>query len=188
MVPTLAWEEVGGQVTNEAYTYAQYIANLATVTVDVANYGTAAGLSGISGELIEEHGVVPPSPADMAALLPLLHKALQAVVDRGDEEAVNELLSAYPPDLHISTHDGQGPAHLHHARDGEPGLTWIGRSCAAALAHIACDVPDVAIGQCAAESCGKYFVDQSRNRSRKFCGNTCASRTTVAAHRARKRS
>ncbi|MEU0936254.1 CGNR zinc finger domain-containing protein [Embleya sp. NPDC005971] len=28
-------------------------------------------------------------------------------------------------------------------------------------------------------------MDQSRNRTRRFCANACASRTTVAAHRAR---
>ncbi|WP_020523553.1 CGNR zinc finger domain-containing protein [Catelliglobosispora koreensis] len=174
-------------MTNDAYTYAQYIGNLATLAVDVANYQTADGLPGISGSLIEDHGIKPPTPSEMATLLPLLQAALRAVTTR-ETDPVNELLTAYPPDLHISTHGGLGPAHLHHARDGEHGVTWIGRSCAAALAHIACDVPDVAIGQCGAEACGKYFVDQSRNRSRKFCSNTCASRTTVAAHRARKRS
>ncbi|WP_407647073.1 CGNR zinc finger domain-containing protein [Actinacidiphila soli] len=43
------------------------------------------------------------------------------------------------------------------------------------------------IGRCWAAGCPRFSVDQSRNRSRRFCGNTCASRTTVAAHRARQR-
>ncbi|MGW5371674.1 CGNR zinc finger domain-containing protein [Streptomyces sp. NPDC004011] len=45
--------------------------------------------------------------------------------------------------------------------------------------------PAVTLGRCAAAGCDNYFVDQSRNRTRRFCSNACASRTTVAAHRAR---
>ncbi|MFC4585949.1 CGNR zinc finger domain-containing protein [Sphaerisporangium corydalis] len=32
------------------------------------------------------------------------------------------------------------------------------------------------------------YIDRSRNRSRRFCSGACASRTTVAAHRARSRA
>lgn len=41
------------------------------------------------------------------------------------------------------------------------------------------------LGRCAAAGCENYFVDQSRNRTRRFYSNACASRTTVAAYRAR---
>ncbi|WP_406158461.1 CGNR zinc finger domain-containing protein [Streptomyces canus] len=41
------------------------------------------------------------------------------------------------------------------------------------------------LGRCAAAGCEDYFVDQSRNRTRRFCSHACASRTTVAAYRAR---
>lgn len=42
------------------------------------------------------------------------------------------------------------------------------------------------LGRCAAEDCGAYLADFSRNRSKRFCdtGN-CANRTHVAAFRAR---
>jgi predicted RNA-binding Zn ribbon-like protein len=175
-------------VPDGPYTYAQYVGNLATLAVDLANAGAADRLTGISAALLDQHRVPAPTPAELAAFLPLLRAALAAVVDGHRPEAVNELLARFPPDLHVSTHGGREKAHLHHARDGEPGLAWLGRSCAAALAHVACDVPDVRIGACAAAGCGTWFVDQSRNRSRRFCGNTCASRTTVAAHRARRRA
>lgn len=167
--------------------YEDYIANLTQLAVDVVNAGTAQGLSGISAELFADHHVVPPADAELDELLPLMRDALDALTSDGDLSRVNELLSRYPPKLHVSAHDGPGTAHLHHAEDREPGLTWVGRSCAAGLAHVACGVPDVAVGLCAAASCGRFFVDQSRNRSRKFCGNACASRTTVAAYRARLR-
>ena len=40
---------------------------------------------------------------------------------------------------------------------------------------------------CAADDCADVLVDVSRNRSRRFCGTTCANRTNVAAFRARRR-
>jgi predicted RNA-binding Zn ribbon-like protein len=40
---------------------------------------------------------------------------------------------------------------------------------------------------CADESCGDVFVDASRNRSRRYCSDTCANRLNVAAHRRRRR-
>ncbi|HCT78444.1 MAG TPA: hypothetical protein DGG94_21540 [Micromonosporaceae bacterium] len=143
-------------------------------------------MTGISREMFEEHQVTPPSDDELGELLPLLESALAAVASGDDLLKINELLLRYPPDLHLSNHDGLGAAHMHHARDGEAGLTWVGRSCAAGLTHVACSVPEVAVGRCTAVDCGQFFVDQSRNRSRKFCSNACASRTTVAAYRARK--
>jgi predicted RNA-binding Zn ribbon-like protein len=41
---------------------------------------------------------------------------------------------------------------------------------------------------CAADDCADVVVDLSRNRSRRFCGTTCANRTNVAAFRARRRA
>jgi predicted RNA-binding Zn ribbon-like protein len=162
--------------------YEDYIANLTGLAVDLVNSATALA---VTPEMFDEHGITPPSDAELAPLLPLLRDALEAIISGDGVEPVNRLLAKYPPDVHVSRHDGT--AHLHHARDGEPGLTWLGRSCAAGLAHVACGAPDVTVGKCAAVDCGRFYVDQSRNRSRRFCGNTCASRTTVAAYRARRK-
>jgi predicted RNA-binding Zn ribbon-like protein len=41
---------------------------------------------------------------------------------------------------------------------------------------------------CAAADCDDVLVDLSKNRSRRFCGTSCANRTNVAAYRARKRA
>ena len=47
---------------------------------------------------------------------------------------------------------------------------------------------DRRIGICSAEGCANVYVDTSRNASRRYCSNTCASRSTVAAYRARQKS
>ena len=172
-------------VRGDETAYKQALGNLSRLAVTVANTGRTSDLSGADAGLFDEHGVGKPSDHELETLLPLLRRAIGAVADEGDVGAVNELLAEYPPRLRISTHDGF--AHLHHADDAEPGLVWLGRCCAAALAHVACGTPDVTIGRCRAEGCGNFFVDQSRNRSRRFCSNTCASRTTVAAYRQRRR-
>jgi predicted RNA-binding Zn ribbon-like protein len=67
-------------------------------------------------------------------------------------------------------------------------VTWLGRSCAAPLAHVVCGDPAVTIGRCHAAACGRFHLDPSRNRTRRFCSHTCASRTTVAAYRARRKA
>jgi len=39
---------------------------------------------------------------------------------------------------------------------------------------------------CAAADCDDVLVDLSKNRSRRFCGLTCANRVNVAAYRSRR--
>ena len=39
---------------------------------------------------------------------------------------------------------------------------------------------------CAADDCDDVVVDLSKNRSRRFCGLTCANRVNVAAYRSRR--
>jgi hypothetical protein len=165
--------------------YEDYIGNLAQLAVELVNSGSADDLTGIAADLFSEHGVGRPGAGELAGLLGLLRPAMAAVAEGGDPEPVNRLLRRHPPRLHISDHDGL--PHLHHAENGEAPVPWLGRSCAAALAHVACGVPEVTIGRCQATGCPRFFVDQSRNHSRRFCSNTCASRTTVAAYRERRK-
>jgi hypothetical protein len=161
--------------------YGDYIGNIARVAAEVANEGGVRVPSDLMSQMFDEHEVAPAQ--DLGGLPGLVRDALGHVVDGGGVEAVNALLHAYPPDLHLSDHDGR--PHIHFARDGSPAEPWLGQTIGAALAHVAAGDPGVTLGRCAAEGCGRYFVDQSRNRTRRFCGNACASRTTVAAYRAR---
>jgi hypothetical protein len=163
--------------------YEDYMGNVARLAVDLVNEGGIAA----SSPMLTEHGVPAPDPEQLARLVPVLRDAVAAICDQASMAPVNDLLSRYPPKLLVSDHDGPGTAHLHYARDGAPAAEWLGRTCAAGLAHIACGTPDVTLGRCSAAGCDRFFVDQSRNRSRRFCSNACASRTTVAAHRARQR-
>jgi hypothetical protein len=165
--------------------YEDYIGNMARLVVDVVNSGGVTDLSPVSLLMFTDHGIGLPAQEDLTQLLPLLRRAVAAVAGHEPLGPVNDLLAAYPSQVHLSDHDGV--PHLHYAREDQPAADWLGRTCAAGLGHIATAYPLAAIGKCAAAGCGNYFVDQSRNRTRRYCGNTCASRTTVAAHRARRR-
>ena len=165
--------------------YGDYIGNMARLVVDLVNTGDTDGLSPVSLLMFTDHGVPLPRAEDLAVLLPGLRRAVDAVIGRDPLGPVNDLLAAYPPQMHLSDHGGQGEAHLHYAREDQPPVDWLGRTCAAALAHIAVSTPPVALGRCAARGCDNFFVDDSRNRTRRYCGNACASRTTVAAYRDR---
>jgi CGNR zinc finger len=163
-------------------TYADYLANVSRLAVEIAN---AEDPHPVMDQMLAEHAVAPVSPAELGPLRGLLRQALGQVVAGGEAGAVGTLLKRYPPDLHLSRHDGI--LHIHFARDGLPPLRWLGQTTAAALAHVATGDPGVTLGRCAASGCDRFFVDQSRNRTRRFCGGSCASRTSVAAFRARGR-
>jgi predicted RNA-binding Zn ribbon-like protein len=168
--------------------YGDYIGNMARLVVDLVNTGDTDGFSPVSLLMFTDHRVPLPTAGDLAALLPGLRRAVDAVIGGDSLGPVNDLLAAYPPQMHLSDHAGEGDAHLHYAREDQPSVDWLGRTCAAALAHIAVSTPPVALGRCAARGCENFFVDVSRNRARRYCGNACASRTTVAAYRDRVRS
>jgi predicted RNA-binding Zn ribbon-like protein len=170
-------------------TYASYLANVTQMAVEIANTGHPGALT---DQMLTEHQVAPVTAvtavtaAELEPLRRLLRQALEQIVAGGGAEAVGTLLKRYPPDMHLSQHDGL--LHIHFARDGLAPLRWIGQTTAAALAHVATADPGVTLGRCAASGCGRFFVDESRNRTRRFCSGSCASRTSVAAFRARARS
>ncbi|MER6079311.1 CGNR zinc finger domain-containing protein [Streptomyces sp. NPDC001833] len=154
------------------------------LAVELANTGTLDPHGELVAEFFAEHEVTAPRDGDYGALPDLVRAALAQSVDGTAPEAVHRLLRDYPPDMHLSDHDGLG-WHIHFSRNGTPAERWAGQLIAAQLALVVAGDPAVTLGRCAAAGCGNYFVDQSRNRTRRFCSNACASRTTVAAHRAR---
>ncbi|MBC6463745.1 CGNR zinc finger domain-containing protein [Actinomadura sp. HBU206391] len=165
--------------------YVAYIGNLTRMAVELVN---GEEPSELRREFFLQHHVAEPDADELGGLLPYLREAVAAVADGAPIAPVNLLLERFPPLVYVSEHDGEGQQHLHFACDGEEPVAWLGRSCAAALAHVICGDPDVTVGRCQAGDCVRFYVDDSRNRSRRFCSNTCASRTTVAAYRARRKA
>ncbi|MFD8277037.1 CGNR zinc finger domain-containing protein [Streptomyces flaveolus] len=77
--------------------------------------------------------------------------------------------------MHLSDHDGLGGWHIHFSRNGAPAKRRVGQQIAAQFALVTAGDPAVTLGRCAAAGCGNYFVDQSRNRTQRFCSNACAA-------------
>ncbi|HEY7486874.1 MAG TPA: CGNR zinc finger domain-containing protein [Streptosporangiaceae bacterium] len=124
----------------------------------------------------------------MRGLRTELRKIFESV-DAGDEddatERLNSLLIQHPIHPQVSGHDGQR-WHLHLTESG----SVPDRFAAGAAMGLAVYISDHGIGRlgiCQAPACGNVFFDNSKNRSRRYCSERCASRANVAAYRARRR-
>ena len=99
---------------------------------------------------------------------------------------LNELLALARPRPYATDHDGE--LHLHYARPDAPAVEQLTTTVAMGLSQVVVQHGWQRLGVCSAEGCDDVYVDTSRNASRRYCSNTCASRSTVAAYRARRRT
>ena len=90
------------------------------------------------------------------------------------------------PRPYATDHDGE--LHLHYARPDAPVLEQLTTTVAMGLSQVVVQHGWQRLGVCSAEGCDNVYVDTSRNASRRYCSNTCASRSTVAAYRARQKT
>ena len=84
--------------------------------------------------------------------------------------------------------DHGGRLHLHYAPGEADPLHRVQASTAMGLAIVLCDYGMARLGVCRAADCECVYVDVSRNAQRRFCSESCANRTNVAAFRARAKS
>lgn len=133
---------------------------------------------------------------DAGDIAPLvrLRKELRALFEaararRSAEMAdrLNHLLERHRPQPSISGHDDSN-WHLHIADDRGPVATEFATGAVMGLAMAFLELGPERFGNCADPRCGGVFLDASRNRSRRYCSDRCASRANVAAHRQRQRS
>jgi predicted RNA-binding Zn ribbon-like protein len=101
-------------------------------------------------------------------------------------ERLNELLALARPRPYATDHDGE--LHLHYARPDSPALEQLTTTVAMGLSQVVVQHGWQRLGVCSADGCANVYVDTSRNASRRYCSNTCASRSTVAAYRARRKA
>jgi predicted RNA-binding Zn ribbon-like protein len=101
-------------------------------------------------------------------------------------EKLNALLGLARPRPYATDHDGE--LHLHYAEPGSSAVEQLTTTVAMGLSQVVVQHGWERIGVCSAEGCDNVYVDTSRNASRRYCSNTCASRSTVAAYRARRKA
>ena len=118
---------------------------------------------------------------------------LDAVVtacEAGDGPAavrlINALLAETGAVPQVVSHDGRGP-HIHVSRPAAPMADRITAHLAMGLAGLLVSGAGARLRSCASPTCRDVFLDESRNRSRRYCDSrTCGNRLHVAAYRARK--
>ncbi|TDD71836.1 CGNR zinc finger domain-containing protein [Actinomadura rubrisoli] len=107
----------------------------------------------------------------------------------GVEEAMallNRLMLEVPMHPHLADHEPHG-LHMHYA---PPSSRLPHRFRATTLMNLAELVVEHGLGrtgECAADGCDRVYADTSRAGRRRFCSESCANRTNVAAFRARHR-
>ena len=100
--------------------------------------------------------------------------------------AINGVLERTKALPYLTNHDGQ-PWHLHFDSERQSVADQVGAVAAGALSNVFVDAGLSRFGECADDACESYFVDTSKNASKRFCCERCSTRNAVAAHRARKR-
>ena len=130
---------------------------------------------------------LPPTDAARAAETADLVRSVAVADDRAEVIArLNQLLALARPRPYATDHDGD--LHLHYAPPEAPLLEQLTTTVAMGLSHVVAQHGWQRFGVCSAEGCDDVYVDTSRNASRRYCSNTCASRSTVAAYRARRKA
>ena len=107
-----------------------------------------------------------------------------------DADAVTELnalLEAFPVQPRISGHDSSD-WHMHVTSRGASVSQEFLAGAVWGLSVWLCEYGSARFGVCADERCGNVYLDTSSNCCRRFCSERCATRSHVAAHRARKRA
>ncbi len=179
---------VGGQVE-----YDTYSAEALQLAVDLANIDTADRTD--VEAYIQTNAEwftcrdLRLSDADVADIAKLSDKIRGVVAATTDDEVVtklNKLLECSSPVPRATNHDGQ--LHLHYSPDTATIVDQLGATVAMGVAQVVCLHGSERLGICAAEDCADVFIDTSRNNSRRYCSETCASRTTVSAYRARRKA
>jgi hypothetical protein len=95
---------------------------------------------------------------------------------------INALLREFPAAPHISA---EPPWSLHYHDDALPAAPGWQIGCAAALGSFVSSGAWRYIGECEAERCDRVFLDDTRNRSKRFCSTRCQNREKVRSFRLR---
>ena len=123
--------------------------------------------------------------ADVRALRGELHRLWTA---EGTEElaaGVNRMLAEGQARPRLVRHDGFD-WHLHTTEAEQPLSVRMAVEAAMALVDVVRSGERDRLKVCDADDCEDVYVDESKNRSRRYCGAGCGNRANVAAYRARR--
>lgn len=170
--------------------YANLAAENAAALVNLHREDPAPSLAAVRDLLADRDLALTLTASDLPALADLVADLapLFAATDLPDAvERLNQRLERTTMAPRVSMHDGRGP-HLHVEPDGADTIERLRANCLMGVAAVLCDGGRLRLGTCDADDCDRVWIDTSRNARRRFCSDRCATRTHVAAHRARRAS
>ena len=141
-------------------------------------------------EFLTGHDFQPAATEKDLAAVHKIRQELSVIFESEDTQVAAVTLNGVLERTHalpyLTNHDGQ-PWHLHFDSERQSVADQIGAVAAGALANVFIEAGLSRFGECADDACESYFVDTSKNASKRFCCERCSTRHAVAAHRARKR-
>lgn len=157
-----------------------------------SNGAEALGDPALLRQFLLDHAEPPPvnpTARDVALIHPIrqqLRTVYQA--ERSDDAAavLNSLLAEHASRPFLSDHDDT-TWHVHVTAVDAGWPRWIAATTALGLATTAAGHGFEALRVCAAAGCDVVFVSTAGKRVRRYCSSTCATRTRVTSHRARRR-
>jgi predicted RNA-binding Zn ribbon-like protein len=141
---------------------------------------------------LADHDVLVDVPITEADLVDVraMRSRFHDVFHAPDEDRRGELLNGILRDVgampQLTDHDGDW--HVHYVCAPAPLAQRLGAIAAMGLVGVISEFGHDRLGLCSADDCLDAFVDTSRNKSRRYCGDKCSTRTNVAKHRARARA
>ncbi|MGH2735885.1 MAG: CGNR zinc finger domain-containing protein [Actinomycetota bacterium] len=124
---------------------------------------------------------------EFRALRAELNKVFAADTEEEAVEVVNGLLAQVKAVPHVSNHDDK-PWHLHYVPPGASSAQNAAAATGMALAMVLCESGISRLGRCSSHRCVDFYVDISKNTSRRYCSDKCSNRAGVEAYRARRRA
>ena len=173
--------------SNSAATFAEELVNTRGSTSGKEYLPTVEDWKSLLGEFGVK-GVTRLTAADVDAIKGYRER-IREVFFADEDTAIrllNEILSEVAATPQISNHDDH-PWHLHYSSDDAPIAHRVASGAAMGLAVLITEKGYKRLGVCTADDCLDVFVDTSRNRSRRYCNQSCSTKVNVAAHRARKK-
>ncbi|MDQ3767159.1 MAG: CGNR zinc finger domain-containing protein [Actinomycetota bacterium] len=141
---------------------------------------------------LRDHGLSAPQSigkqeiTSIHALRSRLADAFMAPDETTSVTILNQLLDEVGTHPQLTDHDGGG-WHLHYVPASKAVSQQLTTVAAMGLATVIAEHGFERIGVCSADECRDVYIDTSRNKSRRYCDDSCSSRMNVAAYRARRK-
>lgn len=144
------------------------------------------------GRFLNDHGLSSPRPIGKQEIenIHTLRERLTAAFMSPDEKTsvsiLNQLLNEVGTHPQLTDHDGER-WHLHYVPARKALPERLAAVAAMGLATVIAEHGFERVGICSADECRDVYIDTSRNKSRRYCDDSCSSRMNVAAYRARRK-